>query len=55
MEPLKQTFDCDIEKDDTAIFYSREFGGHRIVIIPKNRFTFAETESTYILTQIEKE
>ena len=50
--PLQQWVDCDIEEDDTVTFYSREFGGKRVVIIPKNRFKLDETETTFVLTFI---
>lgn len=48
-EPTAQRFDVN-KGDDTAIFYSRMFGEKRVVIIPKDLFTFDETEATYVLT-----
>lgn len=50
MEPITQWFDCDPKKDDTAVFYSRQFGESRVVIVPKELFTFNETDTTYVLT-----
>lgn len=40
------------ENDDRAIFYSREIGGRRIVIIPKDAFEpISETPTSYVLTE----
>jgi len=47
---LKLTFDCDPDEDNVAMFYTREFGGNRIVIIPKDRFNLQETDTTFVLT-----
>ena len=46
----KLVFDCNPEEDDVAIFYTREFGGKRIVIIPKDRFNLQETDSAFVMT-----
>lgn len=48
--PLRQWMDCDPEIDETVTFYSRHFGGRRVVIIPKERLELSETPTTYVLT-----
>ena len=47
---LKLTFDCNPDEDEVAMFYTREFGGKRIVIIPKDSFSLQETDTTFVLT-----
>lgn len=48
--PTNISFDFDPETDDSAAFYSREFWGRRIVIIPKENFELSETTTTFVLT-----
>lgn len=50
MTPIQQNFDCNSDVDDTAVFFSRDIGGSRIVIIPKDTFTLSETDTTFVLT-----
>lgn len=50
MNNIRMYIECDPEKEDTVTFYSRYFGGDRIVIIPKSQFVLNETETTFVLT-----
>ena len=49
-EPTKMWVDCDPKKDEVCMFFTREFEGRRIVIVPKNSLELTETPTTYILT-----
>jgi len=50
MNNLIMSFDCNPDTDDIAQFYSREFSGGRVVIVPKENFDITETPTTFVLT-----
>lgn len=51
MEPV--IYKCEIEQgDDMTCFFTREFSGTNVVIIPKGRYSLSETDTTYVLTDL---